>query len=190
MVYIWQCSLCIYFIFLNTLISDFIPFFSWLFSHPYFFNYPPMLFGSTAYTSSLAARRDLAILRVIRLFQAAFSRPSAVTPGARGTCNEAIWVAESSPLPWSNEPIMSLQCEPAKLSPSLCISVHDVFCGQWSLTNPRLTPEERSVSLDWCLGIFVYYGENCSVIRYGGPPWPASLFLIMFQTVDFGQSKF
>ena len=45
---------------------------------------------STAYTSSLAAQRDLAILRATRLPQAASSRLSAVTPGARGACNAAI----------------------------------------------------------------------------------------------------
>ena len=41
---------------------------------------------------------------------------SPVSPGVRGT-NAAIQVAESSPLPGSDEQIMSLQREPAKLSP-------------------------------------------------------------------------
>ena len=71
-----------------------------------------MLFRSTAYTLSLAAQRDLAILRVIRLLQAASSHLSAVTPGLWGACNAAIYVAES--LPWIDKPIMSLQRKPAK----------------------------------------------------------------------------
>ena len=70
-------------------ISNFflIPFFSQFGSqsHPYFLNYPPMLILDPPHTPRpWRSGEDLAIQRVIRLLQAASSRPSAVTPGAQG----------------------------------------------------------------------------------------------------------
>ena len=83
--------------FLLNVFSDFIPFFSQFGSqsHPYFFNYPPMLLRSTAYTSSLAARRGSSdpesdtpspsrilspVCRNSRSIPVAESLPSHVTP--------------------------------------------------------------------------------------------------------------
>ena len=56
-----------------------------------------------------------------------------VTPGVRGASNAAIQVAESFPLPRSDEPIMSLQRGPAKLSP-------------WQRRDSRPRPSVRSIA--------------------------------------------
>ena len=75
-------------------------------------------------------------MRVIRLFQAASSRPSAVTPGAQGACNAAILVAESSPLPWSDEPNVSW--------PNSAGGIRNPVPQCVALANQRLRPLGRS----------------------------------------------